>query len=272
VGRTIAFTHYGPLDCLLFDLVGPFPTSKGKNCYWLTMIDRYTRAVELVAVESKESKVVAKAIFENWISRYGAPLVMLSDDEFRNNILKEVCKLTKTKQIHTAPYRPSTNGLCERVHSFAINMLQNATDGNIRNWDTHLPAIRFAIMTSYLDGFGFSPYQLLFGRRPRLPIDLQIPYDTNVSKDVREYFNINMEAIRSIRETFDYTQSKVDARMRYRRDLSQRRRPSEFQVGDLVYHTREYYGQDPVQRGLAKLLGKFEGPSLITKRLGENTY
>jgi transposase InsO family protein len=272
VGRTIAFTHYGPLDCLQFDLVGPFPTSKGKNCYWLTMIDRYTRAVELVAVESKESKVVAKAIFENWISRYGAPLVMLSDNEFRNNILKEVCKLTKTKQIHTAPYRPSTNGLCERVHSFAINMLQNATDGNIRNWDTHLPAIRFAIMTSCLDGFGFSPYQLLFGRRPRLPIDLQIPYDTNVSKDVREYFNINMEAIRSIRETFDYTQSKVDARMRYRRDLSQRRRPSEFQVGDLVYHTREYYGQDPVQRGLAKLLGKFEGPSLITKRLGENTY
>jgi hypothetical protein len=39
-----------------------------------------------------------------------------------------------------------------------------------------------------------------------------------------------------------------------------------------VYHTREYYNQDPVQRGLSKLLGKFAGPSLITERLGENSY
>jgi hypothetical protein len=150
--------------------------------------------------------------------------------------------------------------------------MQNSEMSNVKNWDDLLPAVRFAIMTSRLDGFGFSPYQLLYGREPRLPVDYLIPVDSNVPKNVREYFNQHAESIKEIREMFDYTQSKVDARMRYKRDKSQRRRPAEFKVGDLVYHTREYYNQDPLQRGLAKLLGKFAGPDPIVKKVGPNTY
>ena len=272
VGRTITFSHYGPLDCLQVDLVGPFPTSNGKNLYWVTMIDRFTRCLELVAVKSREAKEVARAIFDTWVTRYGCPLVLMADNEFRSGILKELLALTKTSQIHTAPYKPSTNGLCERVHAFAQMMLQNAKMENVRDWDQYLPAIRFAIMTSRLDGFGFSPYQLLYGRNPRLPVDSLIPNDSGVPHKLREYYERQMESIKSIRDIFDYTQSKVDAKMRYKRDLSQRRRPAEFKVGDLVYHTRSYYNQDPVQRGLSKLLGKFAGPHPIVKVVNMNTF
>ena len=271
-GRTITFSHYGPLDCLQVDLVGPFPLSTGRKQYWVTMIDRFTRTLELVAVKSKEAKEVARAIFDTWVTRYGCPLVLMADNEFRSKILKELLALTKTSQIHSAPYKPSTNGLCERVHAFAEMMLQNATMEKVQDWDTYLPAVRFAIMTSRLDGFGFSPYQLLYGRDPRLPMDTLIPTDTGVSRDIREYYSTQMEAIRSIRDIFDYSQSKVDARTRYNRDKSQRRSPVDFKVGDLVYHTRDYYNQDPLQRGLTKLLGKFAGPSPIVRALGPNTF
>lgn len=271
-GRTITFTHYGPLDCLQIDLVGPFPASRRGNKYWVTLIDRYTRCLELVPVKSKEAKVVARAIADHWVTRYGCPLVLMADNEFRTSVLRELMKLTDTKQIFTAPYRPSTNGLAERVHQFAQQLLQNARMQNVGEWDDHLPAIRFSIMSSCLDGLGFSPYQLLYGRTPRLPRDDIIPVDTGVPADVREYFNSQREVIREIREMFDYRQSKVDARMRFNRDKSQGRRPTKLKVGDLVYHTRDYYGKSKLQRGLVKLLGKFQGPSKIVKALGENTF
>ena len=216
--------------------------------------------------------MVAKAIHLHWVTRYGAPRVVLADNEFRSNIMKELCKLCGSKQIFSAPYKPSTNGLCERVHGFALTLLQNACDGNIKTWDEFLPAVRFAIMTSKLDGLGFSPYQLLYGRHPRLPVDSLIPRASDVPWDVREYFGLHMEAIKAIRDQFDYTQAKMDARMRYKRDASQRRSPCDFKLGDLVYHTREYYNQDEIQRGLSKLLGKFAGPSPIVRVLGPNSF
>lgn len=272
VGRTVTFSHYGPLDCLQLDIVGPFPLSNRRNQYWLTLIDRYTRTVELVPIPNRQANTVARAIYKEWITRYGCPLVILGDNEFRSQIMKELSSLVGASQLHSAPYKPSTNGLCERVHAFASQIMQNSNGGKIKDWDELLPAVRFAIMTSRLDGLGFSPYQLLYGRQPRLPVDYLIPVDTNVPKNVREYYNQLAESITEIREMFDYTQSKVDARMRYKRDRSQRRRPADFAVGDLVYHTRDYYNQDPLQRGLAKLLGKFAGPNPIVRKIGPNTY
>ena len=100
-----------------------------------------------------------------------------------------------------------------------------------------------------------------------------MPYDApGVPHSVREWYQQHLEAIERIREIFDYTQAKSMAKMRFRRDKSQGRRPATFQVGDLVYHTRVYYNQDSAQRGLSKLLGKWAGPSEIVKILGENTY
>ena len=93
VGRTITFSHYGPLDALQIDLVGPFPTSKRRKRWWLTLIDRYTRTLDLVALPSKDADGIARAIYENWITRYGAPVVILSDNEFRTQILAELSKL-----------------------------------------------------------------------------------------------------------------------------------------------------------------------------------
>ena len=62
---------------------------------------------------------MAKAIFQNWITRLGCPKLLMSDNEFRSEIQGRLAKLIEARQLFTAPYKPSTNGLCERVHGFA---------------------------------------------------------------------------------------------------------------------------------------------------------
>ena len=40
------------------------------------------------------------------------------------------------------------------------------------NWDSYLPLLMFAYCTSVQESTGCTPYQLVFGREGRLPIDV----------------------------------------------------------------------------------------------------
>ena len=42
---------------------------------------------------------------------------------------------------------------------------------NQRNWDAHLPKVLFAYRTAVHEATKFTPYHLMFGRSPNLPVD-----------------------------------------------------------------------------------------------------
>ena len=42
------------------------------------------------------------------------------------------------------------------------------------NWDEHLHSILFAYRVTPMDGLGISPFEVVYGRRPNLPVDLLI--------------------------------------------------------------------------------------------------
>ena len=55
------------------DLFGPLTSTGSGKKYIIVMTDAFTKYVELAALPSKEAGVVAKAIFDTWISRYSTP-------------------------------------------------------------------------------------------------------------------------------------------------------------------------------------------------------
>ena len=61
------------------DLFGPLKTSERQKHYVLCITDAFTKYIELVAIENKESATVAQAIFEPWFCRYGTPLDVVTD-------------------------------------------------------------------------------------------------------------------------------------------------------------------------------------------------
>ena len=60
------------------DLVGPLPVSEGYK-YCLTLIDRFSRWPEAVPLQDIEALTVARAFVDHWVSRYGAPETLTTD-------------------------------------------------------------------------------------------------------------------------------------------------------------------------------------------------
>ena len=53
---------------------------------------------------------------------------------------------------------------------------------NQKDWDEFIPLILFAYRTSVLDAIEDSPFYVLYGRKPRLPIDVK--YLSSVADDL----------------------------------------------------------------------------------------
>ena len=83
-----------------------------------------------------------------------------------------MCKLLKIVQVCTSVYHPQTNGLIERFNQTLKGMLQKLTEEDGKHWDQLLPYLLFAIREVPKSSTGLTPFELLYGRRPRGLLDL----------------------------------------------------------------------------------------------------
>ena len=81
--------------------------------------------------------------------------------------------MARIEKLRTTSYHPQTNGQCERFNSTLMNMLGTLTPDQKKDWKSHLLTMCYAYNSTQHSVTGFSPYFLMFGRHPRLPIDYQ---------------------------------------------------------------------------------------------------
>lgn len=178
------------------DLVGPLVETKDGFKYFATAVCAYTKWVESEPLKNKSAVEVANFIYR-MICRHGCFEIQLNDQgrEFVNKVSTELHKLTGVEQRVTSAYHPQCNGLTERQNQTTQNMLLKYLD-NQEQWADLLPSVLFAYRTSKHSSTGFSPFFLLFGRQPRLPVDLMVenqPKDTSIEEKITV-----MERIRSV--------------------------------------------------------------------------
>lgn len=154
------------------DIVGPLPPSVHGHRYLVTMVDRTTRWPEAIAVEDITAETVARCVYDNWISRYGCPAQITTDQgrQFESSLFAALAKLTGVEKIRTTPYHPQSNGLVERWHRTMKNALK-ARLQTTSQWFDELPTILLGLRATPRTDTGVSAAQLTYGRSLRLPGD-----------------------------------------------------------------------------------------------------
>ena len=94
--------------------------------------------------------------------------------EFVNSVNQHLFQLTGVQHIISTAYHPQTNGLDERFNQTLQRGLLKMVNDNQNEWDKFLDSVLFAYRTSKQASTKFSPFFLLYGREPRLPVDLII--------------------------------------------------------------------------------------------------
>ncbi|GFV02815.1 histone-lysine N-methyltransferase SETMAR [Trichonephila clavipes] len=74
-GRLIPIVSNYPNEIVTLDLLGPYPASRLERYRFILVItDLFTKWSELIPLRKALAQARAKALFENYISRYGAPI------------------------------------------------------------------------------------------------------------------------------------------------------------------------------------------------------
>lgn len=162
------------------DLVGPLKVSNGFR-YALTCIDRFSRWPVAMPLEDMEAKTVANALISSWISHYGVPETITTDQgrQFESKLFAELTKLTGTRHTRSAARHPQANGIIERFHrtmKAAIKCYES------ENWSEVLPLVLLGLRTTFKDDLNATPAEMLYGTTLTLK---NSEVDTEFAKNLR---------------------------------------------------------------------------------------
>ncbi|KAK3525684.1 hypothetical protein QTP70_004904 [Hemibagrus guttatus] len=185
--KNIKTTH--PFELVSIDFLH-LDKCKGGYEYILVIVDHFTRFAQAYATTSKSAKTVADRLFNDFALKFGFPSRIHHDQggEFENQLLTQLKKYSGVAGSRTTPYHPQGNGQVERFNRTLLQMLKTLTDRQKANWKDALNKLIFAYNCTRCDVTGFSPFQLLFGRSPKLPIDALFGLNSdNNSQSYSEY-------------------------------------------------------------------------------------
>ena len=162
-----------PFEKVAIDIIGPLSETNKKNNYILTLVDFSTRWPEAVPLKSTKTENVAEALFDMF-SRLGIPKVILSDNgrQLISDSMKETYKLLGIEQKLSAPLHPQSHGLVERCNQTIQKTLVKLAEENPSEGDTLLTLTLFALRQMPNASTGFPPFELMYGRKVRGPIDV----------------------------------------------------------------------------------------------------
>ena len=173
-----------PLELVHMDYLSLEP-SKGNIENVLVITDHFTRYALAYPSKTQTAQATARILWDNFICHYGFPEKFISDQgrNFESDLIKELCKIAGVKKLHTTPYHPQGNGQCERFNSTLCNMLGTLSEEEKSDWKSYLGCMTHAYNCTKHASTTYSPYYLMFGRHPRLPIDVEFGLPKSNSGD-----------------------------------------------------------------------------------------
>ena len=257
-----------PMDKVATDILGPLPLSDNGMRYILVVQDHYTRWIECFAVPDQTAETVAHKIVFEFISRFGCPLAIHSDQgrNYEARLFKEICKLLEIDKVRSSPYHPQGNSQVERFNATLLGMISAYVDKHQRNWDVYLPLLTAAYRSCEHDLTNYSPNMMMLGREVHQPIELlfgEPPKDGAQEEEPCKYVIELKERLLCIYDIVREHLKKYCNRQRKDHDI--KLAYNTYRPGDLVYMR-----DSTKTKGLSpKLQANWKGPCIITRKLSD---
>jgi len=126
-----------PWERISIDVTGPHPISSKCNSYILTVIDHFTKWVELFLMKNQEAPTVARLLVDRMFCVHGCPIQILTDrgPNFESQLFSELCQHLSIDKVCTTAYHPPSNGAIERFHSTMHGMIAIWVNNKHRDLD-----------------------------------------------------------------------------------------------------------------------------------------
>ena len=185
--------------------------SGGGYEYILVIVDHFTCYCQAYATRNKSARTAAEKLHNEFIPRFGFPSKIHHNQgaEFENKLfhcLEELCDVIHSR---TTLYHPEGNGQVERFNRTLLSMLRTLPESYKSHWKEHLNKIVHAYNCTQHESTGYSPFYLIFGHHPHLPIDLA--FDLKPPAENKSYPKYVADWQSAMKEAYSIAASKCKA-------------------------------------------------------------
>ncbi|KAE8223383.1 hypothetical protein CF319_g3572 [Tilletia indica] len=147
----------------------------GEKRYMIVARDGLTGWPEARLLSDKTSASVRTFLEEDVIARYGSTIRTILTDNGTENAGETgwIIQHLGYKHAHSTPYNPEGNGMVERGHASLVEGLLKASYDDRARTASYLPSILWADRITTKRTSGYSPYELVYGLDPVLPMDVE---------------------------------------------------------------------------------------------------
>ena len=168
------------------------PKSYKGHKFILCIIDVVTNYLITAPIYHSKSEEIGNALIENVITKYCIPdyIIMDQDIAFMLMLINYLFKRLNIKIKTVAPYNHQSVQPEHGIKSLSTIMTKHLTEQG-QMWPKYLPLATLAYNTFNAPNLrNYSPYESVFGSKPKLSLDLETDLDIRISGSYKDYYTL----------------------------------------------------------------------------------
>ena len=161
-----------------------------------------TNYLVTVAIFQARSEEIGEALIENVIAKYCMPecIIMDQDSAFTSSLMTYLFHKFDIKIKTIAPYNHQSLQAEHGIKCLSHILTKHLTSPG-QMWTKYLSLATFAYNTFNIPNLGnYSPYELTFGRKPKLLLNIESHPDIKVLRNFREYYELLNKRIKCLQD------------------------------------------------------------------------
>ena len=143
-------------------------------------------------IYQSRSEEIGDSLIDNVISKFGIPeyLIMDQDSSFMSTIMNYLFRKLNIRIKTVAPFNPKSLQAEHGIKSLSTILTKHLTAQG-QTWPKYLPLATLAHNTFNSPNLAnYSSYELTFGRKPKILIDIETDPDIKFTGNFTEYYKL----------------------------------------------------------------------------------